>query len=103
MTLAPLMLQSHAFLVELIDILERSQVQSSLAVTFLLKLICSSLHKQYKNDNIANFVYLRGNSNGNYLNLCIWFVYWDSKRILLLCARVVNFDYVKIHRSTSFQ
>ena len=28
--------------------------------TFLMKLFCLySLHKQYKNDNIANFVYLR--------------------------------------------
>ena len=41
---------------------KRSQVQSSLEVTFLLKLFSSSLRKQYKNDNIANFVNLRENS-----------------------------------------
>ena len=33
-----------------------SQVQYLLKVTFLLKLFCFSLHKQYKNDDIANFL-----------------------------------------------
>ena len=40
-----------------------SQVESLQDVPFILKLICSSLHKQYKNDNIANFVYLQENAN----------------------------------------
>ena len=39
--------------------------------TSLLKLYSSSLRKQYKNDNIANFVYLRENSTG--ILLMTWF------------------------------
>ena len=50
------------------------QVQSLLEVPFLLfllKLHCISLRKQYENDNIANFVYLRENSTG--ILLMTWF------------------------------
>ena len=42
---------------------KRSPVQSSLEVTFLLKLLCSSLRRQHENDNITviNLVYLGEN------------------------------------------
>ena len=52
---------------------KRSQGQSSLEVTFLVKLFCSSLCKLYRNDSTASFVYLWEISDGALLARVIGF------------------------------
>ena len=71
---------------------QEGQVQSPLEVPFTLKLFCSSLCKQYKNANVANFVYYGKNSNecknSFFLaELLLWYLTGNILGIEVSCGR----------------